>query len=274
MSKFQRIYWIKKFDWKHYSRLYNKYCKLKNNYYSLSSSKLVRCVKLTKDAKIVDMACGTGVMTSQLLKKYPKFSIFAIDLSKEMLAYYQKNFRDQIKKGQIKAVHGNAEQINRYTSEKYDVVFIASAFWDLEIEIMLKNVSKILNKNGIFAFNLPALITGNERGFMFFIEHFFRKALNSKMIYRRISEERLKKLFRKYKFQSVLSKKYSFRVSKPNVAQFFDLLRYRYPFIFFPKEIPYNKKLKRCTEIFNESLKYIPKDGINEVGFVFVIKKK
>jgi len=37
--------------------------------------------------------------------------------------------------------------------------------------------------------------------------------------------------------------------------------------------MPYNKKLKKCTEIFTESLKYIPLDGVKEVGYIFIIKK-
>ncbi len=273
MPQFQRIYWSKKFDWEQYSSLYDKYCKTKNNYYILSALELLKYAKLTNSSRVIDMACGTGVLSAQLLKKYPKINIFAIDLSEEMLVYYQKNFSNQIKKGQINVLYGNAEKINEYTNEKYDAIFISSALWDLEIEITLKNIFKILKKNGLVIFNLPALVVGQEKGFIFFIEHFFRQALNSKMIYRRIKLDYFKKLFKKYNFQFIKLKKYSFKMSKQNVVQFFNLLRYRYPFILFPKEVPYDQKLKKCTEIFNESLKYIPRDGINEEGFVFVIKK-
>ncbi len=274
MSKFQKIYWSKKFDWKHYSKLYDKYCKSRNNYYIQSASELLKSVKLKKNSKIVDMGCGTGALTQQLLRKYPKISILGIDLSKEMLTYYRKNLLRQIKRGQIKVVNRNAEQIDRYTDEKYDTIFIASALWDMELELLFKNISKILNKNGIVVFNLPALVVEKERGFIFFIEHFFRQTLNSKMIYRRIKLNHLKKLFRKYNFMPLSMKEYTFKMTKYNVAQFFNLLRYRYPFILFPKEAPYDVKLKRCTEIFNESLRYIPKNGITEDGFVFMIKKK
>lgn len=273
MPKFQRIYWSKKFDWKHYSKLYDKYCKSINNYYIQSVLELVKSVKLRKTSKVIDMGCGTGALTKQLLKKYPRISVFAIDLSREMLSFFKKNFSTQIKNGQIITTCGNAEKINKYTNEKYDAIFISSALWDMDIETIFKNIRKVLKKDGIVIFNLPALIVEKERGFIFFIEHFFRQILNSKMIYRRIKIDYLKKLFKKYNFQLATFREYSFKMSKLNVAQFFDLLRYRYPFILFPKEIPYNIKLKKCTEIFNESLKYIPRSGIDEVGFIFVIKK-
>lgn len=273
MLKFQRIYWSRKFDWMHYSGVYDKYCRSKNNYYFQSATVLINSAKLKKSSKVIDLACGTGALTVQLLKNYPKINVLAIDLSKEMLTYYRKKFPNQIKQGQIIVVEGNAEKINEYTNEKYDAVFISSALWDLEIETVIKNISKILKKNGQVVFNLPALVVGRENGFIFFIEHFFRQALNSKMIYRRIKMNYLKNLFKKYNLQSIRIKKYSFKMSKPNVAQFFDLLRYRYPFILFPTEMPYNQKLKRCTEIFNDCLRYVPKNGISEEGFVFIVKK-
>ncbi len=274
MPKFQRIYWSKKFDWVQYSRLYNEYSKSKNNYYNQSALKLLSAVKLRKNAKIVDMACGTGAFTQQLLIKYPKANIFAIDLSKEMISFYSKNFTEEIKKFQIKAICGNAEKINHYAKEKYDAVFISSALWDLDLKSAFKNISKILGKDGFLVFNLPALVVGKEKGFIFFIEQFFRQALNNKALYRRIKNVSLKKLFAKNGFCLVSSKEYSFRMSKQNVAEFFNLLRYRYPFILFPKRMPYNEKLEKCTEIFNKSLAYIPENGIREIGILFVVRKK
>ena len=97
MPKFQRIYWSKEFDWKHYSQLYNKYCKSKKNYYVQSALELLKSTKLSNNSKVMDVGCGTGALTQQLLKKYPKIDIFAIDLSKDMLSYYRKNFSKQIK---------------------------------------------------------------------------------------------------------------------------------------------------------------------------------
>jgi len=274
MSKFQRIYWSKKFDWKDYSKLYNSYCRSKDNYYLQSSTFLVNSIKLSNSSKVIDLGCGTGALTYLLLKKYPKINILAIDLSKEMLFYYENNFKKEITRKQIKIINGNAEEINRYIKEKYDLIFISSALWDMEIEKTFKNLSRILKKNGKIIFNLPALVIEKEKGFIFFIEHFFRQTLNSNMIYRRIKLDYLKKVFTKYSFRILNIKEYSFKMSKSNIKKFFNLLKYRYPFILFPKNMPYDKKLRKCEKIFNESLKYIPKEGIEENGFLFIIGKK
>ncbi len=274
MGKFHRIYWSKKFDWKHYSKLYDLYCKTRSNYYSQSAAVLINSVKLNNSSNIIDLACGTGALTSEILKKQKQVKIFAIDLSKDMLFYYKKNFSEQIKKGQIKVSEGNAENIDKFVNSKFDSAFITSALWDLEIESTIGNISKVLKTGGYLLFNLPALVVEKEKGFIFFIEHFFRQTMNTDILYKRIKLHKLMNIFEKHDFELVNSKDYSFNMSKKNVAEFFNLLRYRYPFILFPENMPYNEKLKKCTEIFQDSLRYIPKDGINEEGIAFILRKK
>lgn len=273
MSKFQRIYWSNKFDWNKYSKIYNDYCKTKKNYYSESAQVLVNSIDLSEKLNVVDLACGTGALTNQLLKKYEKINIFAIDLSKDMLKFYKENFKDQIKNGQIKAISGNAEILNKYTKDKFDIVFITCALWDLEIEETLKNIFPLLKQNGKIVFNLPALVVEKERGFIFFIEHFFRQSLNSDILYRRIKMKELFDIFNRQHYNLVSLSDYSFNLTKKNVEDFFDLLRYRYPFILFPESMPYEEKLEKCTKTFIDSLRYVPKDGISEEGVVFVIQK-
>ncbi len=273
MSKFQRIYWAKDFDWDSYSKLYDKYAKSKGSYYLQTSSKLIDSVKLAKSSKVLDLACGTGALSMVLLKQFPGVNILAVDLSKEMLKYYKKNLSKQVKNGQIVVKDGNAEGIDKLSEEKYDVIFVSSALWDLEIESFVKSAKGVLKNGGKIVFNLPSLVVEKERGFIYFIEHFFRQTLQSDIIYRRIPIDYLKKIFEKNGFKLSTMKDYSFNMSKKNVTDFFDVLRYRYPFILFPKEMPYPQKLKRCTEIFNDSLRYVPKEGLDEEGVIFVFEK-
>lgn len=273
MGKFERIYWKSNFNWKEYAKLYYKYSKTKDNYYLKSSNEILNNISINENSKVVDLACGNGALTALLLKKYPKINIFAIDLSEEMLKYYKDNFRNQINNGQIKVIHGNAEKLSTFTKEKYDFILISSALWDLDFKVLLKDLNKVLKNGGKIVFNLPALVIGKEKGFIFFIEHFFRQALGSDIIYRRIKVNDLINSFSENGFKVVKMKDYSFNISKNNVSEFFNVLRYRYPFILFPEDIPYSQKLKRCTEVFNDSLRYIPKEGLNEEGVIFIVKK-
>ncbi len=274
MAKFQRIYWKSEFDWNNYAKLYDAYAKSRGNYYLLSSLELIKCATINKTTKVVDLACGTGALTNLILRKNSKANIFAIDLSKEMIRYYRKNFIKEINSGEI-AVHvGNAEKISKITKEKYDYVFISSALWDLELEPLIKDLKKVVKRGGKIIFNLPSLVVERETGFIYFIEHFFRETLKSDLIYRRIPIPLLKAKFNKNGFSLQKMKDYAFNMPKANVKKFFDVLRYRYPFILFPKEMPYAEKLKRCTDIFNDSLRYVPKEGLAEKGVIFVFEKK
>lgn len=92
MGKFHRIYWSEKFDWKHYSKLYDLYCRMSGNYYTQSATVLTNLAKLSNSSNVVDLACGTGALTSEILKKYKGIKILAIDFSKDMLFYYRKKF--------------------------------------------------------------------------------------------------------------------------------------------------------------------------------------
>jgi|SRR3989344_4230599 len=274
MAKFQRIYWKSEFDWDNYVKLYDAYAKSNGNYYLLSSLELIKCANLSKKSKVVDLACGTGALTNLIAKKNPQANILALDLSKEMIKYYKKNFRKQIDKGKIRVYVGNAEKTSKINQERYDYVFISSALWDLELDPLIKDLSKVVKKGGKVIFNLPALVVEKETGFIYFIEHFFKETLKSDLIYRRIPISLLRTKFSKNGFKLSKMKNYEFNMSKSNVKKFFDVLRYRYPFILFPKEMPYVEKLKRCTDIFNDSLRYVPREGLDERGVVFVFEKR
>ena len=273
MPKFERIYWSKEFDWKNYSKIYDKYAKSRDNYYSQSSAELVNSVKINDNFNVIDLGCGTGSLTKEILKKNKNIKIFAIDISKEMTDIYKNNFKKEIQNGKIHCISGNAEEINNLANEKYDLVFIPSAFWDINTEKLIPSLSKIMNKNGKVIFNLPALVLGKERGFIFFIEHFFKEKLNSDMKYRRINIKDIQDISKKNGFKISSMENYSFKMSKDNVKKFFNLLKYRYPFILFPKEMQTKDRVKKCDEIFKESLRYIPKDGIKEKGVVFILEK-
>jgi len=271
---FHRIYWDKEFDWKNYSKAYDEYCKLQENYYSQSAKVLVGLMDFGKSSKIIDLACGTGALSTELLKDYPDAQIFAIDLARDVLSYYENNFKSLIGKGQVEVACGNAEEIHKLTTSKVDTIFVTSAMWDVDIDELLKNANKVLNKEGVILFNLPSVILGEKKGFIFFIEDYFRKAMGTNMLYKRIDLDKLMEMLEKRGFELVSSKEYCFKMSRENVEKFFDLLKYRYPFIFFPEELSYKEKLQKCTEIFKDSLESIPDGGIKEEGRVFVIRKR
>lgn len=271
-NKFYRIYWSKEFDWNEYAKRYNKYCKTKNNYYRQSAQILINNSDIKDNLIVLDLGCGTGAMTKQILDKY-KVKIIANDLSKEALEYYKKNFEKEISDGEIKIVEGNAEKISDYISEKIDIVFISSALWDMELESLFSNIKEILNQDGIIIANLPSLTIGKNKGFIYEIEKFFKKKAKIDKLYRRISINNLKKILRKNNLVAYKTIPYSFNLQKENIRKFFDVLKYRYPFIFFPDKINYKERYEKCRILFKELLKEIPSKGLREEGIIICINK-
>lgn len=273
MQKFQRIYWLGAFDWKAYAKLYDAYCRSPENYYQEGAKELFKAVEIPKRAHILDAGAGTGALTYELLKRKPDVSITAIDLSKEMLHYYKKHFTKRIKIGQIKVIRGNAEQVHLLIKKPVDIIFVASALWDMELLTFFKNARNVLAPGGKIVFNLPVLVLGEVKGFIGFIEKSVRAELPGKQLYRRILARQLARTFKKYNYRLVKIKHYSFILSKNNISRFFKVLRYRYPFILFPKELSYEKRLQLCTQIFKIALEKLPKKGVKEEGKIFVVEK-
>lgn len=93
-----------------------------------------------KGVKILDVACGTGILFGDYLKS-DVASVTGIDISDEMLKIAKDKFP------QIRLICGDAET---YTFEdKYDVIMIYNAFPHFpEPEKLLKNLSKALDKGG------------------------------------------------------------------------------------------------------------------------------
>lgn len=273
-DKFHRIYWSKEFDWKEYAKRYNQYCKTKGNYYEKSSKFLLEITPLNKNEIILDLGCGTGVMSKEILRKYPYIRIFANDLSKEALEYYKKNFKREIETGQIRVIEGNAENINSAIREKIDKIFISSALWDMEIKALFSNLKNILKENGEIYANLPSLTIGKNEGFIYEIERFFRKKAKIEKLYRRISLKELKKILNDNNFAIKKLIKYQFSLTKENISKFFEVLKYRYPFIFFPDKIGYKERYEKCKVLFEMLLKNVPGEGIYEKGVIISIKHK
>ena len=183
-EEFDRIYWSDKFNWEDYSRIYDQYCKTKDNYYFLTSKVLIDSVSINENSIVVDLACGTGAMTNVLLERFPKLRIIAIDLSKDTLVFYKNNFKEQISSGQIRVIQGNAENINEFVKEKVDFIFIASALWNLKSNVLFRNVSSIMKLTTKIIVNFHSIAIREERGFIYLIEKFFEKEANIKKFFK------------------------------------------------------------------------------------------
>ena len=95
-----------------------------------------------KDKDILDVACGTGVMIGQYLKKDVR-SVTAIDFSPEMCKIAASKF-DQ---DNVRVICKDAEE---FTEGKYDAVIIYNAFPHfVDGKKLIGHLSTLLKKDGI-----------------------------------------------------------------------------------------------------------------------------
>lgn len=120
--------------------------------YKKTNEKLIKIANISPNQVIVDLACGTGLTTKEVLKNCSDVKkVYAIDFSEDML----NAAKEFVKSKKVAFIVADAQDLNKFISEKVDVVLCNSAFWQFQKQSqVLKAISSILKDDGIFVFNL------------------------------------------------------------------------------------------------------------------------
>lgn len=97
--------------------------------------------------KILEIGSGTGILTRELLRKFPKTQITLIDISEKMIDRCKKEFGFS-----LNYIIGDAE--NYEFSETYDLIISNAAFqWFNDLEKSLESLKQSLSFNGKILFS-------------------------------------------------------------------------------------------------------------------------
>jgi ubiquinone/menaquinone biosynthesis C-methylase UbiE len=112
---------------------------------------LIKSAKIKSGQKVLDLACGTGLVTKKILNRVGKNGeVYGIDSSIAALKIAKKWVGD---KKNIHFVRGDAETIEFNT--KFDAITCQFAlFFFPNEQRVLKNMKKFLKKNGIIALSI------------------------------------------------------------------------------------------------------------------------
>ena len=115
------------------------------------TKELIKNAKIKSGQKVLDLACGTGLVTKKILNKVgKKGEVYGIDSSNSALKIAKKWIGD---KKNIHFVRGDAETIQFNT--RFDVITCQFAlFFFPNEQKVLKNMKKFLGKNGIIALSI------------------------------------------------------------------------------------------------------------------------
>ncbi len=127
--------------------------------------------RVPPSSRILDLACGTGIVTMGLAKKFPGAEIVGVDITDDYLAIYE----ERIKKKNIKAkfILGNAENVK--LDGEFDAVVSSYIPKYVDPELLLKNISPHVRSGGVIVlhdFTLP------QNGFARLIWSIYNRIMN------------------------------------------------------------------------------------------------
>lgn len=105
-------------------------------------------VKLVPDVeRVLDLACGTGILTERLAKKHPHAVIVGVDITSDYLAEYDERLK---RKPWINArsILGNAETVA--LEGKFDVAVSSYLAKYVDLDALIGNVTPHLKRGGVF----------------------------------------------------------------------------------------------------------------------------
>ena len=102
------------------------------------------------DIKIIDIGCGTGILTKIIYKRTKNSKIFCLDISEKMLL----RLKNQLNPGDVKRskfICGDALEYFKKTDERFDLITVSGALHHIfDYLDVIDASSKRLNEKGIF----------------------------------------------------------------------------------------------------------------------------
>lgn len=126
------------------SKNYDKFAKVQK----YMSEKLIGYLDEDKYVNILEIGCGTGILTDRLLKKYPESIIDLCDISSQMLNKVEEKYKNRINN----YILGDIEELE--INKKYDLIISNASFqWFSHLERTLEKLKDHLNNNGLLLFS-------------------------------------------------------------------------------------------------------------------------
>lgn len=121
--------------------------------YRLTSRDLVALARLWPPATVLDLACGTGATTAEILSVLgPDGQVVGVDKSPAMLAVAAESVPDR----RVTWIQAAAEDVDRHVAGPVDAVVCNSAIWQTDLAATAAAVRNVLAAEGRFVFNVGA----------------------------------------------------------------------------------------------------------------------
>ncbi|MFZ2314402.1 MAG: methyltransferase domain-containing protein [Gammaproteobacteria bacterium] len=142
-----------------FDKSYNTYDQYSYPQQMIGSHLIEKLVNFEKSANsIIDLGCGTGLVTKNLADLFAYQDFTAIDLSDALIS----KARDRFQSYKITCLQQDFEDINLPASSQ-DLVFSNMALhWSSDFSKMFYSINKMLKTGGLIAFTIPTQGTFQE----------------------------------------------------------------------------------------------------------------
>ena len=69
-----------------YNQVSEQFNEITRGFYASANMELLKQLRLNKDSKVLDLACGTGHLAIEIAKRIPQGKVTGVDMSPQMLA--------------------------------------------------------------------------------------------------------------------------------------------------------------------------------------------
>lgn len=200
---------------------------------------IIRMTKHIKKIKVLEVGCGTGILSNELLKAKKGIELVGIDLSGEAIKIAKKKNSDFTK---AKFIVGNTLSMS-FKDNSFDLVIGNSILHHIPLDKALTEIHRVLKPNGLIWFSEPNSL--NPQIFLTKNVPFVKKILQDSPTETAFNRWDLKKILEKQGFCKVRVKPFDF--FHPITPGF--LINILTPFYLLLERTPLLKELSGSLEI-------------------------
>jgi SAM-dependent methyltransferase len=121
--------------------------------YRYSAEAMVARADLQPGHVVVDLACGTGVVSEAILGRPEgeRVELFAVDFSEGMLGMARR----RVRAGNVHFRRGRAEDLGQLVTRPVDRLFCHAAFWQFDAKAVLGELGRTLAPSGRCFISIP-----------------------------------------------------------------------------------------------------------------------
>ncbi len=233
----------------------------KYGFFKELNARLVTFMEVKTGSRILDIGCGAGASSKQMLDHIPDCSVVGVDNSPSMLQAARRQYHESTR---LSFVEGDAASLSNLAVGSFDaVVYSASIFLIPDYQESLRQASKLLSHNGVVGVTfMDGVYKANGENFLALADRSLGLEISLK---KAVILDELLTFFREL-FCNVRYKMENFQLSRDALKEF-----YRVPAMsagLFPK-FPYPERVAKVERVFSHA----PEEGLFFRWFLIAGKK-